>query len=111
MAESRTYRSTIQSEKILGLLRAAHGAWVPLPEILALGIAQYNARIFDLRRQGFTIENRTEVVGNERHSWFRLVSPSPEPANSQASEPPKKAIPWSERKPVTGLELWDAERQ
>jgi hypothetical protein len=54
----------------------ACGGWVPLPDILALGIALYNARIFELRRLGFFIENRTEEIDGVRHSWFRLVSSS-----------------------------------
>jgi hypothetical protein len=49
---------------------SARGAWVELPKILALGIAQYNSRLFELRRMGFRIENRREG----KHSWFRLVT-------------------------------------
>lgn len=65
-----------QSAALLRLLIAARGAWVPLPEILALGIAQYGARVHELRRLGFNIENRTErVTGTrQRHSWFRLLN-------------------------------------
>lgn len=72
-----------QRGKILTLLIAASGGWVPLPEILSLGIAQYSTRILELRRMGFNIENKTERVDGARHSWFRLVSspvaPKPEP--------------------------------
>ncbi len=63
-----------QSAALLRLLIDAHGSWVPLPEILALAIAQYGARIHELRRLGFNIENRTERVNGARHSWFRLVN-------------------------------------
>ncbi len=63
-----------QSAAILRLLIDAHGSWVPLPEILKLGIAQYNARILELRRLGFTIENKTQGVNGARHSWFRLLN-------------------------------------
>lgn len=63
-----------QRQKILELLIAARSAWVPLPAILALGVAQYNARIFELRALGFRIENRTERDGDGQvHSWFRLT--------------------------------------
>lgn len=62
-----------QSAAVLRLLIDAHGSWVPLPQILALGIAQYNARILELRRLSFNIENRTERVNGARHSWFRLT--------------------------------------
>jgi hypothetical protein len=63
-----------QSAALLRLLIDAHGSWVPLPQILALGIAQYGARVFELRRLGFVIENKTERVKGARHSWFRLVN-------------------------------------
>lgn len=75
-------QSTTQRARILRLLIDAHGAWVPLPEIMACA-AQYNARVLELRRLGFAIENKTECVNGARHSWFRLVSspvaPKPEP--------------------------------
>ncbi len=60
-----------QCSQILSVL--ARGGWVPLPEITNCA-AQYNARIFELRRLGFRIENRTRKVNGQRHSWFRLVS-------------------------------------
>ena len=63
-----------QRDRILRLLIEARGGWVPLPDILALGCAQYNARIFELRRLNFSIENRSEIDAETgaRHSWFRL---------------------------------------
>jgi hypothetical protein len=68
-----------QRAAILRLLVEARNSWVPLPEIMALEIAQYNARIFELRRLGFTIENRTETDPRtgSRQSWFRLVGELP----------------------------------
>jgi hypothetical protein len=70
-----------QAAAVLRVLIDAHGSWVPLPEILKLGVAQYNARILELRRLGFTIENRTERVAGarQRHSWFRLLNSSAGP--------------------------------
>ena len=61
-----------QRDRILGLLIGAHGGWVELPEIMRLA-AQYGARIFELRRLGFKIENRIRDVGGVRRSWFRLI--------------------------------------
>ena len=89
MAHGNIHRNTIQSEKIHALLLAAHGAWVPLPEILALGIAQYNARIWQLRHEcGLTIENKTELGDDGvRHSWFRLVPESREPSPFELKSP------------------------
>ena len=73
-----------QRGEILALLVKARGEWVGLPEIMQCA-AQYNARVFELRRLGFKIENRTETVEGERHSWFRLLpstSDKPEPRGS-----------------------------
>jgi hypothetical protein len=92
--------TTRQAEKILVLLRAAHGAWVPLPEIMACA-AQYNARVFDLRGRGLNIENRTETMGDgSRHSWFRLVDspavPAPTPSNTPPADDPSSTADWFE---------------
>jgi hypothetical protein len=61
---------TIQRNKILSLLQSKPE--VSLPEILSLGIAQYNARIHELRGQGYEITNRTRVEGGIKKSWYRL---------------------------------------
>ncbi len=80
-----------QRAAILTLLMAAHGDWVPLPQILALGIAQYNARIYELRRLGFRITNRIEEVDGIRRSWYRLESGVPN--DRLQSRPPALATP------------------
>jgi Helix-turn-helix domain len=64
-----------QRARILHLLIEANGSWVSLTDILDLRIGQYNARLWDLRRSGHTIENRTEKVDGAVHSWYRLVRP------------------------------------
>ena len=53
-----------QEDRILNLLRerGARGAYVyefMMPRPQGLGIAQYNARVFGLRRKGYLIENTT----------------------------------------------------
>jgi hypothetical protein len=68
--------SRTQCGRILGRLIAAHGAEVPLCEISSLA-AQYNARIWSLRKIGFKIVNRTEERDGVRRSWFRLISGPP----------------------------------
>jgi hypothetical protein len=72
-----------QRVAILRLLDDAREAWIALPEIMACA-AQYNARLFELRRLGFHIENRTErddagVV----HSWYRLVNSPVTPSRQE----------------------------
>jgi hypothetical protein len=71
--QSGTPKARSQRAAILRLLVDAKGGWVALPNVLELGIAQYNARILELRRLGFVIENRTERINGARHSWFRLT--------------------------------------
>ena len=63
-----------QGERLMALFESRPGEWIPLPEILALGIAQYNARIYELRREGKVIENRImDTVGGQKHTAFRYV--------------------------------------
>ena len=83
-------RST-QRSKILAVLVQAHGGWVPLPEITVCA-AQYNARIFELRRLGLRIVNRTKEVDGVRHSWFRLES-GVQPIQPQSVTPENMALP------------------
>lgn len=54
------------------------GPWVPLPDVIALGIGPYSRRFQDLRKlylpQGFDIENRIERCSDEiTRSWYRKV--------------------------------------
>jgi hypothetical protein len=58
-------------EKIRRLFEAHPDEEIPLSRILGLFVAQYNTRILELRREGMTIENRTEWREGVRHSWFR----------------------------------------
>lgn len=81
-----------QAGRILALLELARGGKVTLPEILALRVSQYNARIFELRHKyGFHIENGTEP-GRSDHTWFRLISEprplSPVPVPSRDPDNP-----------------------
>ena len=91
-----------QRARILRVLIEARGAWVPLPQIMTCA-AQYNARIFELRRLGFKIENRTGEIDGARHSWFRLVSsslPPDPPVTAPPSSPPAASgsgTDWYER--------------
>jgi hypothetical protein len=75
-----------QRNKILEVLSAAQGEWVPLPRISDCAV-QYNARIYELRRLGFRIVNRTEEVAGVRHSWFRLEFTSTSPTAAPSARP------------------------
>ncbi len=65
-----------QKEQLLNLLRnrGRYGVWVYeiiTPQPKGLGIAQYNARVYELRRAGYVIENVEPGL-------FKLIS---EPTN------------------------------
>ncbi len=70
-----------QRERLLRLLEENAGHWVDLPQILGLGIAQYNSRIFELRRQlgpsGYRIESRVLPSNGRVRAFFRLLPPRP----------------------------------
>jgi hypothetical protein len=97
-----------QRAPILRLLIDGRGGWVRLTEILELRISQFGARIFELRRTGFHIENKTErddsgVV----RSWYRFVNDTPK-VEFPKSDPPMPAPEWRDRPRLTGLPLFDA---
>jgi biotin operon repressor len=84
-----------QCTRILDLLIAARGEWVPLPTI-ANQAKQYNARIHSLRGQGYRIANRTKLVDGAKHSWYRLEPPSaswPSSEARKAAQPPLNTFP------------------
>ena len=70
-----------QRDRLLRLLEEHAGHWVDLPRILELGIAQYNSRIWELRRElepeGYRIESRVVRSNGRVRSWFRLLPPQP----------------------------------
>lgn len=59
-----------QKERLRELFERRPNEWISLPDILYMGIAQYGARILELRREGMNIENRVQEINGERHSWF-----------------------------------------
>jgi len=87
-------RDDSQCGRILRLLEDAHGGKVSLLSILTLKIAQYSARIWQLRHEyGFRIENGCEE-GRPDHTWFRLVDPAsiPSPNREQSPAPAKQTV-------------------
>ena len=65
---------TTQRDNLFQLFESRPGQWIPLPEILRLGIAQYGARIYDLRKEGKEIQNKTiEVVDGQKRTAFMYV--------------------------------------
>lgn len=64
-------RRNSQCARILALLEG--GEWVPAYKLADVAL-QYNARIWQLRRRGYQIENRTEEVDGVVHSAYRLAT-------------------------------------
>lgn len=62
-----------QNDRLKSLFLSKPNEWVPLHTILSMGIAQYNARIYELRHSGMEIENMTRKEDGGVHSWFRFV--------------------------------------
>jgi len=73
---SRKSTRRTQADVIVALLREkrASGKPLELPEIMAAGIAQFGARILELRQRGFLIENELERAADGRvlsRYWLR----------------------------------------
>lgn len=71
-----------QADRILHLLEAAtryasvYGdkyKWITLPQMLSLSIANYRARISELRQAGHHIECHRETVDGQVRTKYRLV--------------------------------------
>ena len=98
-----------QRAKILGRLIEARGQEVPLYELSSLA-CQYGARIFELRRLGFKIVNRTEEVDGVRRSWFRLAS-SPVQASTPPTHPAAECDPSNSQTDSAGAATSDPARE
>lgn len=70
---------TTQRGRILRLLEENSNQWVPSYRLAEIAL-QYGARVLELRRAGYRIENKLQDVDGETHGAFRLV-----PAASQAN--------------------------
>lgn len=65
-----------QVERLRNLFERREGMWIPLNEIMKLGIAQHGTRIKELKEdkdRPMNIVNRMETVNGERYSWYKYV--------------------------------------
>lgn len=67
MSDRLTY-----SQRIYLALHLAEGSWVSALRLVEEGGLNYRRRISDLREQGHVIENKIEMAGNVKHSFYRL---------------------------------------
>ena len=83
------YRQT-RLEKVIALLVARKHERVPLPEIQRAAGAQHGARLREARNRGYVIDNVTEHVGADVHSWYILVCEPGETRNLFPDPPTEK---------------------
>jgi hypothetical protein len=81
-----------QKGRILALLLARRGTWVPAPELARLAL-QYASRIHTIRSEGFTVENRVRRVNGQVRGAYRLIACPGESA--------QQSIPYSSPKAAT----------
>jgi Helix-turn-helix domain len=84
---SRKRSRTSQADLIIEMLREkrALGNSLELPEIMAAGIAQHGARIYEIRSRGFVVVNETDRDGKVARSRYYLTF-DPERDKSHESE-------------------------
>ena len=68
-----------QRSRVLRLLQESSNQWVPSYRLAEIAL-QYGARVYELRKQGYKIDNKMQDVNGKTYGAFRLV-----PAASQAS--------------------------
>jgi hypothetical protein len=77
-----------QGASLLSFFQSHHDEWISLTEILKLNIAQFGARILELRRDGHIIRNKTEHRDGKVFSWYRLETSrahAPRPLQSETT--------------------------
>lgn len=70
-----------QNDLMLRRLQRANGEWVSSLDLeRESGSHRPNSRASNLRAAGFHVENKTEKVNGQCHSWYRLIAWLPVPA-------------------------------
>jgi hypothetical protein len=73
----------------IALLKANKHRRVSLPDVQRAAGAQHGARLKDIRERGYVVENITEHVNGEVHSWYVL--------RLEPGEPQQTLLPLAER--------------
>src|SRR5579884_1887950 len=80
-------RQPSAESRILHVLQASYPEWTPAPVLARISL-QYSARLFSLRKRGWQIANRVEVVNGVKHGFFRLAQPMSWPNPRRKSRAP-----------------------
>lgn len=65
-----------QKERVLAVLRCIkRGSWLPATTLMRMGIWRYTARIFELRRDGWSIDS--EITPGHPYARYRLAARRP----------------------------------
>jgi hypothetical protein len=76
-----------QTELLIAKLRESRATGRPLelPEIMQAGIAQHGARLFEIRQQGFVVENVIERAadGRIRSRYYLVFDPGRDGLNGK----------------------------
>ncbi len=72
MKETWYIEKPTQEKQILNLLEEHKGEWVPVNWFMRLWIAQYNARIWSLRKKWYQIMQKFDIK-NKKHSKYMLT--------------------------------------
>jgi hypothetical protein len=71
-----------QRGRILRLLLENKGREVPAYLLAEIGL-QYCARVAEIRKQKYVVENRTERVNGQVHGYYKLVAEPGEPMQAE----------------------------
>jgi hypothetical protein len=74
-----------QCDRLLALLKAHEGYWVPLFRIMQLSIACHTKRIHELRKAGHNIEMQDHWIDRQRLVEYRLMPKVEEKGNLEVS--------------------------
>jgi hypothetical protein len=61
-----------QRKKIRELFEHRPNEWIPIYEFVNIAL-QYNARVFELKKEGMLIMNKKEKINGIWHSWLRYT--------------------------------------
>ena len=60
--------------KILQELKSKPNQWISMPYLVSVsGTYKVGTRISDLRKLGYTIENKKDIIDGETHSFYKLI--------------------------------------